>query len=117
VIFTLLNSLFLVTYVLSAAVQYNDPDALVWIAIYLAAAYMCIARFRKRQTKWLPRALLVISLVWMGMLLPAIVGQVSMAEIVESVSMRTQEVEDAREIGGLLLIALWSGVLTGPLGR
>ena len=117
VIFAVFNALFLLAFLLSAAVQYNDPYAMIWIAIYLVAAYMCIARFRKHQTKWLPPALLVISLVWIGMLLPDIVGQVSMPEIVESISMRTHKVEEAREIGGLMLVAIWSGVLITPRGR
>lgn len=110
-VLTLFNTLFLVAYILSAAVQYNDPDALIWIAIYLAAAGMCIAQFRRSQPKWLPPLLLVISLVWIGTLLPHIVGQVSFAEIVESITMKTRAVEEAREIGGLLLVAIWAGVL------
>ena len=116
-IFAVFNALFLLAFLLSAAVQYNDPDAMIWIAIYLVAAYMCIARFRKRQPRWLPPTLLVISLVWVGTLLPNIIGQVSPAEIVESISMRTHEVEEAREIGGLMLVAIWSGVLITPRGR
>ena len=107
-----LNGLFLVAYLLSAAVQFNDPDALIWIAIYLAAAVMCFARWRRRLPKWLAPLLLAISLVWIGSLLPSIVGKVSPAEIVESISMQTRAVEEAREIGGLLLVAIWAGVLS-----
>ena len=107
-----LNGLFLVAYLLSAAVQYNDPDTLPWIAIYLAAALMCLARFTGHQPLWLAPTLLAISLVWAGLLLPEVFGQVSPQEVVESLSMRTREVEEAREIGGLLLVASWSAVLT-----
>ncbi len=107
-----LNGLFLVAYLLSAAVQYNDPDTLPWIAIYLAAALMCLARFTGHQPVWLPATLLVISLAWAGFLLPEVFGQVSPQEVVESLSMRTREVEDAREIGGLLLVATWAAMLT-----
>ena len=38
-----LNALFFVAYLLSAIVQYNDPDALPWILIYLAASLNLIA--------------------------------------------------------------------------
>ena len=107
-----LNALFLVAYLLSAAVQYNDPDTLPWIAIYLAAALMCLARLTGHPPVWLPPTLLAISLVWAGFLMPQVVGQVSPQEVFESLSMRTREVEEAREIGGLLLVASWSGVLT-----
>lgn len=111
------NSLFLLAYLLSAAVQYNDPDNLVWITIYLAAAWMCIARFRNKLPRWLPLSLLTISLVWMGALLPSVVGQVSIQEIIESISMRTKAVEEAREIGGLAFVAIWAAVLTHRKGR
>lgn len=112
---TALNAVFLVVYLLSAAVQYNDPDALPWIGIYLVAAVMCILKFRKQGQHWLAAGLLVISLLWMGSLLPGVVGQTSLQEITASITMRTREVEEAREIGGLLLIALWAGALS--LGR
>jgi hypothetical protein len=36
---------------------------------------------------------------------------VSWAEIVESISMKTEAVEEAREVGGLALVLLWSVVL------
>ena len=104
------NSLFLVAYLLSALVQFNDPDPWAWVAIYLAAAAMCIAWFRRRLPRWVPTVLLVVSLLWMGTLLPAL-GNASFADIFASVSMKTRAVEEAREFGGLALVAIWSAVL------
>jgi hypothetical protein len=105
------NLVFLVAFALSAAVQYNDPDTLIWVAIYLAAAGMCLLQYRHIGRRWLPPALLVIALVWIATLLPSIVGHVSLKEVFASISMQTKAVEEAREIGGLALIALWAGVL------
>ena len=105
------NIFFLVTYLLCAAVQYNDPDALPWVALYLSAAAMCAARLRKRLPEWLPKLLFIVSLLWMGALLPNIIGQVSPQDIAASISMQTTAVEEAREIGGLFLVALWSGMI------
>lgn len=105
------NSLFLAAYLASTLVQYNDPDPWAWVAIYLAAAGMCIAWFRKRLPRWYPTLLLFASLIWIGTLLPSIVGKVSPGELVESISMKSQSVEEAREIGGLALVAIWSAVL------
>ena len=105
------NFLFLLAFALSVLVQYNDPDPWAWIAIYLAAAGMCIAWYRHRLPRWYAPLLLVISLVWIGILLPSVVGKVSLPELIDSVSMKTRSVEEAREIGGLLLVAIWSGVL------
>lgn len=117
VLYTVLNTLFLVAYVLSALVQYNDPDALPWIAIYIASAIMCINYYRRRLPRWMAPTLLVISLLWIGTLLPAVAGQVPLSEIFESLSMRTRSVEEAREIGGLALVAIWAAVLAHRKGR
>jgi len=105
------NIFFLVTYLLCAAVQYNDPDALPWVALYLCAAAMCTARLRKRLPQCLPKLLFIVSLLWMGALLPNIIGQVSPRDVAASISMQTTAVEEAREIGGLFLVALWSGMI------
>lgn len=111
-VLTIFNTLFLLAYLLSAMVQFNDPDALPWIIIYLAAAGMCVMQYRTLSPRWLPAALLCICAVWIAFLLPAIIGQVSLTEIFESVSMRTRAVEEAREIGGLSIVATWAAVLT-----
>lgn len=109
---TTLNIIFLITYSLSAAVQYNDPDALLWVAMYLTAAAMCVAQARHKQPRWLPPGLLLVSVAGIVLLLPNIVGQVSLHEIFASVTMQTRAVEEAREIGGLLLVVIWASVLT-----
>ena len=69
------NLVLLVAFTLSAAVQYNDPDALVWVAIYLAAAAMCLLQYRHNGRRWLPPALLVIALAWIATLLQALSGR------------------------------------------
>ena len=110
-VFSSLNYLFLVIFLLSAAVQYNDPDPLIWVAVYLAAGAMCLFSGREQQVNWLPPLLLLVSLGWIIALLPSIIGQVSVAEVVASISMKTREVEEAREIGGLLLVTFWASVV------
>jgi len=109
---TVLNAIFLIIYLLCAAVQYNDTDAILWICWYLAAAGMCTVEFRLEPPRWPPRVLAAISVAWIGTLLPSIVGQVSLEDIFTSISMKTNTVEQAREIGGLLLVGLWAGVLS-----
>jgi hypothetical protein len=109
--FNLGNAFFLLIFLLSAAVQYNDPDSLRWIAIYTAAAALCLAQYIVVLPRWVPAALLAACLIWIGLLLPKVVGAVSVGEVFESITMRTRAVEEAREIGGLLLVVLWSAVL------
>ncbi len=108
--YRVLNGLFLLAYALSVLVQFNDPDPWQWVALYGAAALMCLLWYRNALPRWLPLCLLIISLVWIGTLLPAL-RDVSVADIFDSLGMKTRAVEEAREIGGLALVAVWSGVL------
>ena len=42
------NILFMILFILFACLQYNDPDPLVWIPIYLYAAFLCYMAMSKR---------------------------------------------------------------------
>lgn len=111
VVFTVFNLIALVFFLLLALLQYNDPDPVQWIVIYLAAATMCLISLVHRQRVWLPLVLFVISLGWATLILSSVVGQVSLGEVVDSLTMKTRAVEEAREIGGLLLVALWAAIV------
>lgn len=106
----ILNSLFLLAFLASAAVQYNDPDATPWVILYLAASLLCVLAYSRNPIRLAAILLCLVSLTWIALLLPSL-GDVSPDEIFASVSMQTRAVEEAREIGGLVLVAIWSGVL------
>lgn len=108
---TILNTIFFFAFLLSAAVQYNDPDAAAWIAAYICAAFMCFAQVRQKLSRWVAAILLAGSLFYILITLPTLVGEVSWHDVFESVTMKTKAVEEAREIGGVALIAIWSAVL------
>ena len=80
-----------------AAVQYNDPDALIWMVLYLYAALVTIPPIFGRHTI-LPALGLIVYLVWA-------------MTLVGSIDANWWDVEEAREALGLLLAALWMGVL------
>jgi uncharacterized membrane protein (Fun14 family) len=42
-----LNIIFIVFFLLSAALQYNDPDPYLWMPIYLYGAFLCYKALRK----------------------------------------------------------------------
>lgn len=42
------NVFFILLFILSAAVQYNDPDPLIWMAIYLYGATLCYLAIKKK---------------------------------------------------------------------
>jgi len=49
----ILNIFFIVLFVFSAAVQYNDPDPYVWMPIYLYGALLSYLALKGRYTPWM----------------------------------------------------------------
>ena len=104
------NTIFLLAFVASAVVQYNDTDALPWVIVYLAASMLCVLAYSDNPVHLVAALLGAVSVAWIAILLPGLEG-VSLDAIFESGSMQTRAVEEAREIGGLALVAIWAGVL------
>jgi hypothetical protein len=104
------NALFALLFALGAAVQYNDPDPLRWMAIYLAAAAVS-AMAAIGVPRWpLPAAVGAVALIWAATLAPTVLGQVGLGELFSAWDMESAEIERGREMYGLLIIALWMGV-------
>jgi uncharacterized membrane protein len=105
------NRLMAVLFGIAAALQYNDPDPFRWMAIYGLAGLACLLALAGR----LPRTAAVViglaALVWAATLAPGVVGRVSFWELFESLAMKSEPVEEAREMGGLFLVAAWMAVL------
>jgi len=93
------------------ALQYNDPDPLVWMPMYGAAALACWLRWRSRPHRLVAGLVGLVALVWAGILAPGVVGQVSFADMFSSFKMISQLVEQEREMFGLLLVSGWMGIL------
>lgn len=84
-----------VVFVVFACLQYNDPDALVWIATYALAAVACLVPVA------LPK--LMIGLTALSALY--LLGAFVLLSEVKEFSLMTEEV--FRESLGLLLVAIW----------
>jgi hypothetical protein len=91
---------FTLAFAASAALQFNDPDPVRWIAIYAAAALVSIATALWRVPAAVYLGLGVIAVAWAALLLPVIVREAALTGT---------EVE--REFGGLLLVALGMALL------
>lgn len=107
---TLVNGIMLLMFLLSAAVQVNDPDPLVWMAIYGAAAGVCGLEIRRRGSTWAPVALAFIALVWAGSIYYR-VHDVPVSSLFAEWEMRDLRVEEAREMYGLTIICIWMIVI------
>ena len=105
----ILDGVFLLLFAFSVVVQVNDPDPLRWIAIYGAAAVACLVA---GQLNWtVPVAIGLVALAWAITIAPNVLGIVPVREMFREFEMKDRGVEEAREMYGLLLIAVWMAVL------
>src|SRR5215510_4869999 len=109
----ILNILMTMVFLFSVIVQYNDPDPLVWMAIYGIAGAACVLEILKRG-KWIfPAAICLVSLVWAISLAWTGWDHVSFGELVSGpYRMKDERIEIAREVVGLLIVALWMAILS-----
>jgi hypothetical protein len=109
--FKIANWVMLVAFLFSVAVQYNDPDPVRWMLIYGLAALACILKLMGRLKWYLPAAVGAAAFGWAASLAPHVIGKTTFGEMFQSFDMINTVVEEAREMGGLLIVVAWMGVL------
>ena len=107
----ILNWLFGALFLLGAIVQYNDPDPLRWMLIYLGAATSCVLAALGRVHWTFPAAVALVALLWAATLAPQVLGSVEPGELVGAWEMKDARVEVGREMYGLLIIAAWMSLI------
>jgi transmembrane protein TMEM220 len=103
--------LFLLMFAMSVAVQVNDPDPFVWMAIYGVAAIACLLSLLNRLPRWLPMIIATGAILWSLSILPRVLGKVPFGDMFAAWEMKDIGVEESREMYGLLLVAAWMLVL------
>jgi hypothetical protein len=112
-LFKLVNLVFAAAFLLAALVQYNDPDPWVWITVYLVALGCALAFHRDRLHPAFGLAVALLALAWALTLIPTVVNHPpALSDVFGDVKMYGPGVEEAREAGGLLLIAGWIGAVS-----
>ena len=109
-LWTLANGIMLLMFLFSAAVQFNDPDLIVWISIYAAAAAVCGLEIRRRAPPWAAVAVGLIAIVWAGSLYFR-AHEVPISSLFAEWEMRDLRVEEAREMYGLTIVGVWMIVI------
>ena len=105
-----LNFLFIVLFVISAALQYNDPDPYVWMPIYLYGAWLCYQAIKGRYN----RTLYIIGLAVYGLYALFLffdktgvldwIREHQAESIVQTMKATKPWIEETREFGGLLIL-------------
>jgi hypothetical protein len=100
-------------FALAVFVQLNDPDPLRWVLIYSLAAGFTVA-FHLGRLDWrFSAAVVAVTVVWAATLVPTVIAHPPpMSDVFGDVKMYAPGVEEAREAGGLALVAIWLGVLS-----
>ncbi len=98
-----------VLFVLCTVVQFNDPDPAVWIALYGSCVVLAAAFAIGRNIKLLPHVVGAIAVCMAVAKAPAAAAFVTRANPGQSFFMKAGDAteENARECGGLLLVAAW----------
>ena len=105
------NWVMVAAFLFSVAVQYNDPDPIRWMLVYGLAALACVLKLRGRLSWYFPAALGAAALGWAASIAPRVIGKTTFGDMFQSFEMINSVVEEAREMGGLLIVAAWMGVL------
>lgn len=111
-----LNLVFALLFVVSAGLQYNDPDPLRWVVVYLAGAAAAVAALHARGGWRAALALGVAAAVWSAILWADSAPYVSAADFAGKMSEKGGKVEVMREAGGLTIMAAWL-LAAGLAGR
>ena len=105
-----LNYFFIVIFVLSAILQYNDPDPYIWVPLYLYGAFLC---FRATKKKFEPALYLLGLAVYIGYatwLFFDSEGVIYWAKerhaenIMQNMKASKPWIEQTREFGGLIML-------------
>lgn len=102
---------FAALFVVSAGLQYNDPDPVGWALLYLAAAALAVGAFRGLPLRVPAVALMAVCAVWMVMLAPgmgAFIERGDLALLGATMQAGDPVIEEAREFLGLAIVLLYS---------
>lgn len=106
------NLIFAVLFVLFAGLQYNDPDPVLWISIYLYATIICIMASRGRYYPILNILGIAMFVVYALFLFFDGNGVISWAtthhaeNIASTMKAEQPWIEETREFGGLLILII-----------
>lgn len=99
------NLVLTVIFILFAAVQYNDPDPVLWISLYLAIALICGFAAYGKYNRWAVLLVMAACVYELSTLLPSFSQWVrdGMPSIIQSMKASSPYVELVREFLGVAI--------------
>ncbi|MGH7506645.1 MAG: transmembrane 220 family protein [Longimicrobiales bacterium] len=95
---------------LSVVVQFNDPDPLRWIVLYGCAVFICSLEAR-RGAPWQAAAVVALIALIPAALIARGLDAVPVGDLFAEWEMQDNRVEETREVGGLLIVAVWMTIV------
>jgi hypothetical protein len=113
VVFRIVSAIMTALFLVAVAVQYNDPDPVPWMAIYGSALVLSAWVVVRGRAPLLPAVVVaLVSLVYGLAVGAALPRQVALSEMFQAWEMKSPAIEEAREAVGLLIVAVWTCVLS-----
>ncbi|MFI5372889.1 MAG: transmembrane 220 family protein [Candidatus Eisenbacteria bacterium] len=103
----ILNGALAALFVYAAAVNFNDPDPVQWVAIYTAGAVATAWAAWHPGTLpwWAPLVVGAVAALWAATLAPRVLGKIRFGELWGGFEMKTTLIEEGREFYGLCITA------------
>lgn len=104
-----LNIVLILIFILSAALQYNDPDPYIWVSIYLYAAVICALALWKIYNKTsyiIGLSVFLVYAVYLFFDRNGVLSWITVHDsenIVQSMKATKPWIEETREFGGLMI--------------
>jgi hypothetical protein len=105
-----LNIFFVIIFVISAGLQYNDPDPYIWMPLYLYAALLCYWAFKKKYKPVLYFIGLAVYIIYAIYLFFDKTGVLNWANehraenIAQTMKATKPWIEETREFFGLMIV-------------
>ena len=102
---SIIHLLISIVFVAFAVMQFNDPDSLIWVGLYLIVAVVAFLAWKEKYYRMIYLGLLAILILWWASYLPEFAQWVrdGMPNIAASMKAESPYIELVREFFGLFI--------------
>ena len=115
--FVAANAVMLLAFIGFTGVQWNDPDPIRWMLMYGSAALACALHLYGVLPWMLAAAVGLVALAWAAIWAPGVIVNAPIGQLFTTYRMMSPEIEETREMLGLLIVAAWMAALVAVRRR